>query len=122
MALEDSEFRKLAILYFSSENNSLSEFSEEIKRVKNIKKQLKKYNSGYNINLRLLLNHMIILNNSFENFSYSVIKFYISDEEVFSKALSLLKFINKFPEDVSDKYDEQFYEKLVISCKDTLRK
>ena len=64
--LNDSNF----ILYCASNYNnvhchSTDEFFDDLKRIKYIKKSLTKYKTSGNIDERLVLNHVIILNNVF---------------------------------------------------------
>lgn len=54
-----------AIHYKLSYHNNTEEFLSDIKRIKYIKKLLTRYKSSGNIDERLILNHIIILNNIF---------------------------------------------------------
>ncbi len=91
----DENFRLLALKHFDSVD--LSNFTKELERSLLIRKSIKKYyTSGY-MNLRLLLNHHIILYNYFGGFG-TVILFRVIPKEYYGLLNTILIFLDRLPE------------------------
>jgi hypothetical protein len=64
--LSDENFLILSAKYYrNSQCSSTEEFIEDLKRIKYLKKIFTRYETNQNIDERLVLNHIIILNNVF---------------------------------------------------------
>lgn len=63
--LTDDNFIMFAMKAYNSPLCVMSEFEEDLKRVKYIKRLIKRYNATGNLKERLILNHIIILGNVF---------------------------------------------------------
>lgn len=63
--LNEDNFIIYAIKAYNKPNCIMSEFEEDIKRIKYIKRLIKKYQSTGDLKERLILNHIIILANVF---------------------------------------------------------
>jgi len=63
--LTDDNFIMFAMKAYNSPLCVMSEFEEDLKRVKYIKRLIKRYTATGNLKERLILNHIIILGNVF---------------------------------------------------------
>lgn len=70
------------------------EFNSDMKRFMYIKRLLKKYQRGQDIDNRLLINHLVILNNIFEIRPLNRMLFFYCDEDTHAIILSILNFLN----------------------------
>jgi hypothetical protein len=61
----DENFLLLAMKAYEKPNAIMSEFAEDYKHIKYVKRQIGKYLSSGTIRTRLILNHIIILSNVF---------------------------------------------------------
>ena len=93
----DTNFRLLAAKYYDSVD--FSNFDKELNRALIIKKSIKKYyKSGY-FNLRLSMNHVIILYNYFNTFATNILFQAISIEH-WSLLVTILKFLDRLPDTI----------------------
>jgi hypothetical protein len=79
---------------------SIKEFHADLKRIKYIKRLLKRYEKTGQISERLLLNHIILLHNVF-NEAVVPILFYKIEKEYWSQLKTFLVFLQYLP----DKYE-----------------
>ena len=79
---------------------SIKEFHDDLKRIKYIKRLLKRYKKTGQISERLLLNHIILLHNVF-NEAVVPILFYKIEQEHWSQLKTFLVFLQYLP----DKYE-----------------
>ena len=79
---------------------SIKEFHADLKRIKYIKRLLKRYEKTGQISERLLLNHIILLHNVF-NEAIVPILFYKIEKEYWSQLKTFLVFLQYLP----DKYE-----------------
>lgn len=98
-----------------------TEFNSDMKRFMYIKRLLKKYQRGQEIDNRLLLNHLVILNNIFEVRPLNRMLFFYCDITTHKIILSILDFLNIISHNIpevninklkSDKKMINFLEKL----------
>lgn len=94
--LNDENFRIMCARHYDSVD--ICSFNEDIARVYMVKKMVKKYISSSEINERLVLNHIIILFNVFENFALDIL-YYIFDKDDYKYINSFLLFLDRLPED-----------------------
>lgn len=76
---------------------SVKEFHDDLKHTRYIKKQLKKYYKTGELKERLILNHIITLNNVF-SLATPRILFYKLDKQLYSAIKTFLVFLNLMPE------------------------
>lgn len=78
--------------YDNIQCNTIEEFEHDMYRIICIKKIIDKYTSSKNINLRLVLNHVIILHNSFGSLTVDLLKLRL-DEKYHSVVKTILVFL-----------------------------
>ena len=88
--------------YTNPQCTNIDEFYEDLNRSKYIKRLLGKYNKKGIIKARLILNHIIILNNVFGNEACSRILFHKLEEEFHSPIKTFLEFLNYLPRQLPD--------------------
>jgi hypothetical protein len=75
----------------------MSEFNEDLKRFKYIKRLLSRYKAGKGLKERLILNHMIVLNNLFGPDACVRMMFFKMEEKYWSEIKTFLVFLNLIP-------------------------
>jgi hypothetical protein len=101
--LTDDNFMMFAMKnYTNPQCTNIDEFYEDLNRIKYIKRLLGKYNKKGIIKARLILNHIIILNNVFGNEACSRILFYKLEPEFHSAIKTFLEFLNYLPRKLPD--------------------
>ena len=76
----------------------INEFYDDMKRFKYIKRLFRKYKDSGVLKERLLLNHIIILNNLFGADAASSLLFFKLEQEYWSALKSFLTFLSIMPE------------------------
>ena len=84
--------------YDNPQADGEEEFYEDIKRFKYLKRLLKKYNETGNLKERLILNHIIVLQNVFGVDASGVLLFFKIDREYHSALKTFMLFLNMIPE------------------------
>jgi len=84
--------------YDNVQCNTIDEFQNDMYRIICIKKLIDKYLSSGNINLRLVLNHVIILYNSFDTLVVDLLKLRL-DEKHYSVIKTILVFLKYIESD-----------------------
>ena len=101
--LTDDNFMMFAMKnYTNPQCTNIDEFYEDLNRIKYIKRLLGKYNKKGIIKARLILNHIIILNNIFGNEACSRILFYKLEPEYHSSIKTFLNFLNYLPKTIPE--------------------
>ena len=101
--LTDDNFMMFAMKnYTNPQCTNIDEFYEDLNRIKYIKRLLGKYNKKGIIKARLILNHIIILNNVFGNEACSRILFYKLEPEFHSAIKTFLEYLNYLPKTLPD--------------------
>ena len=97
--LHDDNFMIFAIKAYDKPNCIVSEFEEDLKRIKYIKRLVKRYkiNGEDELKERLILNHIIILSNVFGVESSVRMLFFKFDEEDYHILKSFLLFLKFMP-------------------------
>ena len=96
--LNKDNFLLFAIRYYENPTASTQEeFEEDLKRFKYVKRWLKKYHDSGVINSHLLLNHIIIIFNCWDDAALPML-FYKLDESYWGYLKSFLLFLNRIPE------------------------
>jgi hypothetical protein len=76
----------------------MSEFEGDLKRTKYLKRLLRRYKVTKNLKERLILNHIILLNNVFGPEATTRILFFRTDEKDYDVLKTFLLFLNVLPE------------------------
>jgi hypothetical protein len=93
----DDNFHLYALYHYNNENGiTLIEFEEDLKRIGYIKKLLKKYKGDQKLKYRLILNHLIVLYNSFGHVSAHLLLYKI-DTEKWPILYTFLAHLNQLP-------------------------
>ena len=103
---------KTFLLYASKHYNnpqceSIDEFYEDLNRIKYVKRLLRKFVKSGVLRERLILNHLIILQNVFGASCSSRMLFFKIDKELFPQLKTFLVYLNYLPETIPEvKVDE----------------
>ena len=84
--------------YHNPSCEGMSEFNDDMKRFKYIKRLFRKYEETGILKERLLLNHIIVLNNLFGASASSTLLFFKIEQEHWSALKGFLEFLNIMPE------------------------
>ncbi len=96
--LNDSNYLIYAIKAYDKPNCIMSELEEDIKRIKYVKRLFKKYKAANILKDRLILNHLIILNNVFGPEAATRLLFLKIDESLWCMLKTFLLLINTMPD------------------------
>lgn len=95
--LNDDNFLMFAMKAYDSPNCIMSEFEEDLKRIKYVKRLIKRYKTTGELKERLILNHLIILSNVFGTKNSVRMLFYKIDEEDYDILKTFLLFLDYMP-------------------------
>ena len=98
--LNDETFTIFAIKAYDKPNCVMSEFNEDLKRIKYVKRLFIKYQKTKQIKERLVINHLIVLYNVFGSKAATRILFYKISEKYYSTLKTFLIFLNQMPDHV----------------------
>ena len=96
--LNEDNFMMYAMKCYESPNCVMSEFEGDIKRTKYLKRLFRRYKVTKTLKERLILNHIILLNNVFGPEVTSRILFYRIDERDYDILKTFLCYLNIMPE------------------------
>lgn len=97
----DDNFLIYAMKAYDKPNCIMSEFEEDLKRIKYIKRLIRRYRLTGELKERLILNHIIILANVFGIESAVRMLFFKIDREDYDILKTFLVFLNYMPKIVS---------------------
>jgi hypothetical protein len=86
---------------YTSPNCLMSEFEGDLKRTKYLKRLFRRYKATKIIKERLILNHIILLNNVFGLEATARILFFRTDEKDYDVLKTFLLYLNILPENVN---------------------
>ena len=104
-------------LFFAIQNynNPLSvtyqDFEEDLKRFKYIKRLLKRYETTGELKTHLLLNHVIVLYNVFDDAATPLL-FYRVEATYWSTIKAFMLFLNRLPPKLNEDVDEECLKEL----------
>ena len=107
--LNDENFMMYAMKCYNSPNCIMSEFESDIKRTKYLKRLFRRYKVSKSLKERLILNHIILLNNVFGMEPTSRILFYRIDERDYDILKTFLCYLNIMPEVVRGINNKNIY-------------
>ena len=96
--LNEDNFMMYAMKCYTSPNCVMSEFEGDIKRTKYLKRLFRRYKVSRTLKERLILNHVILLNNVFGPGVTARILFYRIDERDYDILKTFLLYLNILPE------------------------
>lgn len=93
---------------------SIEEFNSDLNKVIVLKKMFRRYTNGRSLNIRMALNHIIIVLNQFGIKAGNIILFYKLEREHHTLLKTYLTFLNSFIE-------TEYVDDLAINCPDILQ-
>ena len=96
--LNEDNFIMYAMKAYNSPHCIVSEFEGDIKRTKYLKRLFRRYKVTKSLKERLILNHIILLNNVFGTEATSRILFYKIDERDYDILKTFLTYLNLMPD------------------------
>jgi hypothetical protein len=96
--LNDENFIMYAMKFYNSPHCIVSEFESDIKRTKYLKRLFRRYKVTKSLKERLILNHIILLNNVFGPEATARILFYKIDERDYDILKTFLAYLNIVPD------------------------
>lgn len=98
--LTEDNFLIYAMKCYNAPHCIMSEFESDIKRTKYLKRLFRKYKITKILKERLILNHIILLNNVFGPIPTARILFYKTDERDYDILKTFLEYLDIMPEEV----------------------
>ena len=98
--LTEDNFLIYAMKCYNAPHCIMSEFESDIKRTKYLKRLFRRYKITKSLKERLILNHIILLNNVFGTEATARILFYKIDERDYDILKTFLEYLNIMPEAV----------------------
>ena len=96
--LNENNYLLFAIKFYDNPQAvTMDDFETDLKRIRYVKKLLKRYKNTGELKIHLILNHLIILFNVFNDAAVPLL-FYNLDSELWAALKSFLLFLNRFPE------------------------
>ena len=96
--LNESNYLLFAIKFYDNPQAVTKEdFEDDLKRIKYIKRLLKRYKNTGELKTHLILNHLTVLFNVFDDAAVPLL-FYNLDKELWASIKSFLVFLNRLPE------------------------
>ena len=104
--LNESNYLLFAIKFYDNPQSVTREdFESDLKRIRYVKRLLKRYHNNGELKVHLILNHLIILFNVFNEATVPLL-FYNLDEELWPAIKSFLIFLNRVHENPKTKVHE----------------
>lgn len=98
--LNDENFMMYAMKCYNSPHCIMSEFEGDIKRTKYLKRLFRRYKVTKSLKERLILNHIILLNNVFGPETTARILFYKIDDRDYDILKTFLIYLNIMPDTI----------------------
>ena len=96
--LNESNYMLFAIKFYDNPQSvTTDDFEADLKRIRYVKRLLKRYKNTGELKVHLILNHLIILFNVFNEAAVPLL-FYHLEEELWPAIKSFLIFLNRLPE------------------------
>ena len=96
--LNDDNYLLFAIKFYENPQAlTMEDFETDLKRIRYVKRLLKRYKNTGELKTHLILNHLIILFNVFNDAAVPLL-FYNLEKELWPSIKSFLLFLNRFPE------------------------
>jgi hypothetical protein len=98
--LNEDNFMMYAMKAYNSPHCIMSEFEGDIKRTKYLKRLFRRYKVTKSLKERLILNHIILLNNVFGPEHTARILFYKIDDRDYDILKTFLAYLNIMPDEI----------------------
>lgn len=98
--LNEDNFMMYAMKAYNSPHCIISEFEGDIKRTKYLKRLFRRYKVTKSLKERLILNHIILLNNVFGTEATARILFYKIDERDYDILKTFLSYLSIMPDKI----------------------
>ena len=96
--MNESNYLLFAIKFYDNPQAvTKDDFESDLKRIRYVKRLLKRYKNSGELKVHLILNHLIILFNVFNDATVPLL-FYNLEEELWPSIKSFLLFLNRIPE------------------------
>lgn len=96
--LNEDNYLIFAIKFYDNPQAlTMEDFQSDLKRIRYVKRLLKKYKNTGDLRTHLILNHLTVLFNVFNDAAVPLL-FYNLDRDLWSSIKSFLLFLNRFPE------------------------
>ena len=96
--LNENNYILFAIKYYDNPQSvTMEDFESDLKRIRYVKRLLKRYKNTGELKTHLILNHLIILFNVFNDAAVPLL-FYNLEKELWPSIKSFLLFLNRLPE------------------------
>jgi hypothetical protein len=96
--LNEGNYLLFAIKFYNNPQAvTRDDFESDLKRIRYIKRLLKRYKKDGELKVHLILNHLIVLFNVFDDATIPLL-FYHLEEDLWSPIKSFLIFLNRVPE------------------------
>jgi hypothetical protein len=96
--LNEGNYLLFAIKFYNNPQAvTRDDFESDLKRIRYIKRLLKRYKNTGELKVHLILNHLIVLFNVFDEATIPLL-FYHLEEDLWSPIKSFLIFLNRVPE------------------------
>jgi hypothetical protein len=99
--LNEENFMLYVVKCYASPHCIMSEFESDIKRTKYLKRLFRRYKVTKSLKERLILNHVILLNNVFGPIPTARILFYKIDERDYDILKTFLDYLDIMPDEVT---------------------
>lgn len=106
--LHDENFLIYAAKHYDRPHIIQSEFEDDLKRIKYVKRLLRKYRQTGDCKERLILNHIIILSNVFGVDATVNMLFFKTDTEDYPVLKTFLLFLQFMPDNLSVSFDKYY--------------
>ena len=101
-----------AIQHYNNPSSvTYSDFEEDLKRFKYIKRLLKRYETTGELKTHLILNHIIVLYNVFDDAATPLL-FYKVEATYWSQIKAFMLFLNRLPPSITTGFDEECLKQL----------
>jgi hypothetical protein len=96
--LNENNYILFAIKYYENPQSvTMEDFESDLKRIRYVKRLLKRYKNTGELKTHLIVNHLIILFNVFNDAAVPLL-FYNLEQELWPSIKSFLLFLNRLPE------------------------
>jgi hypothetical protein len=119
--LNEDNFTLYAVKHYSSPHCIMSEFEGDIKRTKYLKRLFRRYKVTKSLKERLILNHIILLNNVFGIEATSRILFYKIDERDYDILKTFLVYLNLMPDAIYGVNGKNIYSRDIPLNEDVVK-
>ena len=97
--------------YYNPTAVTKEDFEEDLKRFKYLKRLFKRYNKSKSLRTHLILNHIIVMYNVFDDAATPLL-FYKVEKQYWSMLKAFMRFLDRLPESLNNEVDQRCLEEL----------